>query len=57
MTDELIFNQNLYALHKGFNTTNGSLLFDNLPVVEYANTIMMDDFDIVLILVANLWSC
>ena len=46
MTDELIFNQNLYALHEGVNTTNGSLLFDDLPVVEYANTITMDDFDI-----------
>ena len=46
MTDELIFNQNLYALHEGVNTTNGSLLFDDLPVVEYTNTITMYDFDI-----------
>ena len=57
MTDELIFNQNLYALHEGVNTANGSLLFDDLPVVEYASTITMDDFDISIDFgkVLNLW--
>ena len=61
MSDELQFNQYIYALHDGVDVTDGSLLFDGKPATEYANTITSDALDTNIILgcqsvkVLNVW--
>jgi len=42
MADELQFNQYVYALQDSVDKTDGSLLFDSKPAMEYANTITGD---------------
>ena len=46
MSDELQLNQYIYALQDGVDLSDGSLLFDNKPASEYANTITSDAFDV-----------
>lgn len=46
MADELQLNQYIYALQDGADLTDGSLLFDNKPASEYANTITSDALDV-----------
>ncbi len=46
MADELQLNQYIYALQDGVDITDGSLMFDNKPASEYANTITSDALDI-----------
>jgi hypothetical protein len=46
MADELQLNQYIYALQDGVDISEGSLLFDNKPADEYANTITSDAFDV-----------
>ncbi|KAL7554731.1 hypothetical protein ACHAWF_018259 [Thalassiosira exigua] len=45
MSDELQFHQYVYALQDNVDKTDGSLLFDNKPAAEYANTITSDALD------------
>ncbi len=45
MNDELQLNQYVYALQDGVDKTDSSLLFDNKPATEYANTITSDALD------------
>ena len=45
MTDEVLFNQYVYSFIDDIDKTDGSLLFDKLPAVEYSNTIISDAID------------
>lgn len=45
MTDQLQFNQYVFALQDSVDKTDGSLLFDGKPATEYANTITSDAID------------
>ena len=42
MVEELHFNQYIYALHDDVDLSDGSLLFDDRPATDYANTITSD---------------
>jgi len=50
MTDELQYNQYVYALQDSVDKTDGSLYFDGNPAGDYANTISSDALDTSLLL-------
>jgi hypothetical protein len=45
MSNEILFNQFIYAFFDEVDKTDGSLLFDGSPAVEYGNTIVSDAID------------
>jgi hypothetical protein len=45
MSNEVLFNQYIYSFMDDVDKTDGSLLFDQLPAVEYSNTITSDAID------------
>eukprot|EP00804_Cyclotella_cryptica_P018112 CCRYP_005898-RB/>CCRYP_005898-RB protein AED:0.02 eAED:0.02 QI:1433/1/1/1/0.93/0.88/17/82/2547 len=45
MSNEVLFNQFVYAFFDEVDKTDGSLLFDGSPAVEYGNTIVSDAVD------------
>lgn len=45
MNNEILFNQFVYAFFDEVDKTDGSLLFDGSPAVEYGNTVVSDAID------------